>query len=404
MDPPTHPAAPAPSGFFDSLPLLASAHDTFDRARYRAAPDDWALIVTDVVDSTLAIAGGRHKSVNFVAAMAIAALRNLCAPESIPFLFGGDGVVVMVPPRHVDQARIELARVRGLAAREFDLELRVGLARVAELRQYGSDVRVGRYEPSAGNSFGVFLGGGVASLEAAVKGHGDAALALHAAIPQALDDRVPVDLTGLSCRWDPLRSRHGRMVALILQGALEPGPTYAAILQLAGLGGDPRPVRPDTLHTSWPPRGFMLEARARRRGGWLAWSVLHVLGATLLARLIFARGRPVGRFDPARYKQEIATNTDFCRHDQTVCFVIDCALDRIEPIRAYLDQEVSARRLRYGIDVSDTALMTCLVTSTTDNVHVHFVDGGGGGYTNAAKTLKAAARSARGGDAGGMPA
>jgi len=34
------------------------------------------------------------------------------------------------------------------------------------------------------------------------------------------------------------------------------------------------------------------------------------------------------------------------------------------------------------------ALMTCLVTSTADSLHVHFVDGGGGGYTNAAKKLK----------------
>ena len=46
--------------------------------------------------------------------------------------------------------------------------------------------------------------------------------------------------------------------------------------------------------------------------------------------------------------------------------------------------------LRYGMNVSDTALMTCLVTSTNEGLHVHFVDGGGGGYTNAAKSLKAA--------------
>jgi spermidine synthase len=50
--------------------------------------------------------------------------------------------------------------------------------------------------------------------------------------------------------------------------------------------------------------------------------------------------------------------------------------------------------LRYGMNVSQTALMTCLVTSPTDNLHVHFVDGGDGGYTNAAKTMKAQARAA----------
>ena len=32
------------------------------------------------------------------------------------------------------------------------------------------------------------------------------------------------------------------------------------------------------------------------------------------------------------------------------------------------------------MNVSDTALMTCLVTSETEGLHVHFVDGGG--YTS----------------------
>ncbi len=87
----------------------------------------------------------------------------------------------------------------------------------------------------------------------------------------------------------------------------------------------------------------------------------------------------------------VAANTDFCRHDDTTCFVIDCPLDSIDSVRAYLDQCASSPTFRYGMDVSDTALMTCLVTSATDDLHVHFVDGGGGGYTNAAKTLKAVA-------------
>ena len=388
-NPPGHAEDPRP-GFFASLPSLETAPDTFDTARYRPAPDDWALVVTDIVDSTRAIADGRHKTVNFVAAMAIAALKNLCAAESIPFLFGGDGAVVMVPPQHAAQARLDLARVRGMAAREFGLGLRIGLAPVSELRRFGSDVLVGRYEPSPGNCFGVFLGGGVGLLEAAVRGLGPAELISRVAIPESLDDGATVDLSGLSCRWNALQSRRGKMVTLILHGATDPGKIYATVMQLAAQHGDPRPVRAETLSAGWPPKAFMLEARARRRGGWLAVSILRVLGETLLARLVFARGRPIGGFDPQRYRREMATNTDFCKHDETICFVIDCALDSIDPIRKYVDQCASGDTFRYGMDVSDTALMTCLVSSTADSLHVHFVDGGGGGYTNAATKLKAA--------------
>jgi Protein of unknown function (DUF3095) len=114
-----------------------------------------------------------------------------------------------------------------------------------------------------------------------------------------------------------------------------------------------------------------------------------VLCVTLVAWLLFARGRPLGGFDPDRYRREIATNTDFCKHDETLCFVIDCPIGAIDPIREYVERCASGQQVRYGMDVSDTALMTCLVTSTTNSLHVHFVDGGGGGYTNAAKRLKA---------------
>lgn len=135
------------------------------------------MAVTDIVDSTGAIASGRHKAVNFVAAMGIAALRNLCAPTRIPFLFGGDGAVVMVPPEHCAKARVELARIRGMAVRDFQMTLRAGIVPVRELRRLGKDVLVGRYEPTPGNSFGVFLGGGVGLLEASIRGRGDDGLA-----------------------------------------------------------------------------------------------------------------------------------------------------------------------------------------------------------------------------------
>jgi Protein of unknown function (DUF3095) len=214
-------------------------------------------------------------------------------------------------------------------------------------------------------------------------------------VPPLLDDRQPVDLSGLSCRWAPLQSQHGKMLTLIIHGADDPGAVFAEVMRLAEQDGDPRAARPETLRADWPPQDFMLEARARCRGGWLPWWALRVLAETLVARLVLARGKPVGGFDPQRYKQEIRSNTDFCKHDRTLCFVIDCALPRIEAMRQHVENCATAQRFDWGMHVSDTALMTCLVTSETEGLHVHFVDGGGGGYTTAAVQLKAA-RAARG--------
>ena len=383
------------SDFFAKLPLLATSRDAFDLGQYREAPDDWELAVTDIIDSTGAIAQGRHKTVNFVAAMGIAALRNLCAPARIPFLFGGDGAVVMVPREYATKARTELARVRGMAARDFELKMRVGLAPVRELRRLGKDVLVGRYEPTPGNSFGVFLGGGVGLLEDSIRGRGNNELAALADVPMALDDGASVDLEGLSCRWDTLHSTHGAMLTLILQGAAaDLGEVHARVAALAGPDAQTRPVRQETLKLRWPPADFMLEVRARRRGGSLVLWACRVLVQTLIARLLFARGRPTGNFDPQRYRAEMVTNTDFCKFDETVCLVIDCSHAAIEDIRRYLAEAAPSRRVRYGIHVSPTALVTCLVTSASNSLHVHFVDGGSGGYTSASSSMKRAAKAA----------
>jgi len=277
------------------------------------------------------------------------------------------------------------------------LKLRMGLAPVGELRRLGRDVLVGRYEPTPGNSFGVFLGGGVGLLEDSIRGRGSDELAAIADVPVALDDGASVDLEGLSCRWDTLHSTHGAMLTLILQGSVaDLGDVHARVAALAGPDAETRPARRETLKLRWPPADFMLEVRARRRGGSLVLWTCRVLIQTLVAWLLFARGKPTGKFDPQRYRAELVTNTDFCKFDETVCLVIDCTPAAIEAIKSYLEQAAASRGIRYGVHVSPTALMTCLVTSASNSLHVHFVDGGSGGYTVASSSLKRATKATRG--------
>jgi hypothetical protein len=268
---------------------------------------------------------------------------------------------------------------------------------VGEIRRHGRDVLVARYEPSPSNSFGLFLGGGVQLLERAIKGREPTIPVGQIEIPPDSRRGMP-DLAGLSCRWSPLRSTRGKMVAVIVTGAAEPRAVYDGILAIA----DPEqqgvnPVQLANLSAKWPPRTLMVEARARRasRRTPLAVITLGLLLETLLAWIVLQRNRPLGNFDPARYKAEIADNVDFSKYDDTLSMVIDCPTERIPEIRAYLDEQCDRGALSYGIHLSDTALMTCLVESATEQKHVHFVDGGEGGYTQAAKELKQRVASQR---------
>ena len=131
----------------------------------------------------------------------------------------------------------------------------------------------------------------------------------------------------------------------------------------------------------------------RRKNGSLALALMRVIVETFLAWALFASGRSVGQFDPARYRQEMVTNTDFFRVDGTICMVIDCTDRHVAEIRQFLKHRGELNGFQYGLHVSESALMTCLVTSAAHNDHIHFVDGGDGGYTAASKQFSEAESS-----------
>lgn len=202
----------------------------FDSRHYGPVPGDWYLAVSDIRGSTEAVATGQHSNVNFAAAAMIAALNNLFG--KIPYQFGGDGAVALVPPAQARAARTVLAQTRRFANKEFKLNLRVGLAPIDALTSRGVEVLVGRYQPSSCGAYAVFLGNGIELMESSIKGPADNSLMALAVIGD--DDGRPPDLTGLSCRWSPLKSARGKMVALVLRCA-DHGAVHADLTELAGV-------------------------------------------------------------------------------------------------------------------------------------------------------------------------
>ena len=100
----------------------------------------------------------------------------------------------------------------------------------------------------------------------------------------------------------------------------------------------------------------------------------------------------LGRFDPAVYRRDTASNTDFRKFDDGLKLTVDCPPDTIEAIEALLLRAKEDSVARYGMHRQDRALMTCIVPSPYTNNHMHFVDGAAGGYARAAEMLKADTR------------
>jgi len=376
--------------FYDTLAPMRAPEEVYDERNYVEVPSSWYIAVSDIKGSTAAVATGKHSDVNFAAAAMIAALNNLCG-GAIPYQFGGDGAVALIPPDHAVLARRSLAQTRRFARTEFNLDLRVGLAPLDALKKRGTEVLVGRYEPAPSSAYAVFLGDGVDLMESSVKGRGDTSLAELAMIGDADDDGEPPDLTGLSCRWTPLKSARGKMVALVIR-ARDHGALHRELTAQAGVAAL-NAASLENLQARWPPKGLLREAKARKRKGPLLLSTLRVVVETFVGYLFMKNNWSIGKFSAERYQRDVIRGAvDFARSGQSLCLVFDCPVDRIDNVTNYLEERAQRGELNYGMHVSDHAVMTCLVTSTEDK-HVHFIDGGDGGYTKAATQLKTRMKS-----------
>jgi len=111
--------------------------------------------------------------------------------------------------------------------------------------------------------------------------------------------------------------------------------------------------------------------------------LLEILGAVLVFRL----GMPPLIFNPGRYRASLSTHSDYRKFDDMLRMVIDCSTDQVQRIRDLLDEGYRSGELYYGLHEADSSLMTCFVDWVDEGNHVHFVDGGDGGYAMAAKEL-----------------
>lgn len=375
--------------FFDTVPTFTEFEGVADAGNYRPLPDDWLLATCDIVGSTRAIEEGRYKAVNMAGASVISALLNGLGNRDLPFVFGGDGALVAVPGSARDKTREALAAVQAWVAEELELALRAAIVPMAQVRARGLDVRVARFRPSDQVAYAMFAGGGASWAEAEMK-------AGRYAIEPAPPGTRP-DLAGLSCRWNPIAARHGQIVSIIAVPTVSGASTafqdlVADIIQLAGeheRGG--HPVPDSGLEFSFPPQGLDYEARASARKGARLARKAVILTQMVLGIAIEKLGRKVGRFDPDLYKSDVARNSDFRKFDDGLKMTIDVDAERFGRIEQRLETASRDGICRYGLHRQDSALMTCLVASPLQRDHMHFIDGGAGGYAMAASRLKAEA-------------
>jgi hypothetical protein len=373
-------------GFYNAIPVFRGFSSLMDPALYSPLPDDWAIGVADIVESTKAIAAQRYKAVNMAGAAVIAAVTNVLEGREFPFVFGGDGASFAVSPSDLDRARDALAATASWVKDDLDLMMRVALVPIAAIRAEGLDVRVARFGPSANLSYAMFSGGGLGWAEAAMK-RGEFAV-------EVAPSGTQPDLSGLSCRFEEMPATRGLILSVLVVPARDADAAafrkvIEDIVDLVERTPDAgRPVPPGGPPLRWPPAGVEYEARAAR-GGPLAKRRAIVLANTLFAYLVMRFGIRVGGFVPKTYIQQVVENSDFRKYDDGLRMILDCTPELERALAKRLDAAASHRIIRYGLHRQDAAMMTCFTPSAMRSDHVHFIDGARGGYASAATALKA---------------
>jgi len=385
----------APSGsytrnFYTDLPAVKPFLAVVNPAVYADAPGDWYVMVTDVTNSTEAIASGRYREVNLLGASSIIAVLNALRPLEVPFVFGGDGASFLIPPDAFAATRDALLGVRDLAEQRFGLDLRVGSVPVSAV-QAAMPLRVARLQVSDAHFQASFLGGGISYAAELVKADGTYRL-------DGLPQMAGADLRGLECRWQEVPSRHGHTLSLLIaampSSQIPEEKIYRDVLQtiqrIYGTMERYHPIAPEVLRLAFHPKKLMAEVKARSPSSRFLGKVgycLRLMAENLLGIVFMGLRLTVGGVNWGRYKQEVCAASDYQKIDDILRMVISGTPTQTEALRAYLEQEYQAGRLAYGMHVSDRALLTCLIVDRRQH-HLHLVDGADGGYTLAAKELK----------------
>jgi hypothetical protein len=376
--------------FFATVPPFTRFSEVANPTHYRRLPSDWIVGVADVVNSTGAIARGAYKAVNMVGASIIAALLNKLGSREFPFVFGGDGAAFALPSQVETEAREVAAAVQSWAKEDMGLMLRVSLVPVQDIRSAGHDVLVARFAVAPDLAYAMFAGGGLHWAETEMKA------GAYQIAPAPAGARP--DLSGLSCRWEPIAAERGEIVSvLVLPRANASTRQFAALISeitgLVGEGDQTRPLSAKSLRFGWPPAGLKMEslaARGRRP------FILHYAGLALFSLLgwvLFRFNLRLGKFRPDLYREETVRNSDFRKFDDGLKLTLDLDRRRLEQLARILENAKNRGIAFYGLHKQAEALMTCIVPSTLMRDHLHFIDGAGGGYAKAAESLKEQIRS-----------
>lgn len=375
--------------FYRELPSNKHFEELTDISKYVELPDDWLIVITDVENSTQAIHDGKYQLVNMMGVAVLAAILKKSSLRDIPFVFGGDGALVCIPPHLNNTAREILEQTVYMSQKEFGLSLRAGIIPYSQLQAAKQPILITKFKVSEVYDQALFSGNGTVYAESLLK-HPDFDL-IKAKI------HTQVDYNSLECRWDEVKSPLGNSLSLLIKARSENPEeqfmVYRNWLQFLEEIVDEqhnKAVQENTLKLSGSFMRLIAETKLKRSGQSFFkrfFKTTEDFIRSQFGKYFIKNEVQTGDTQWGNYKSDFVMNSDVRKFDDMIRQILACTYDQEKKILDYLYKEEQKGKLVYGHHSTDSAIVTCMIFKY-EKEHVHFVDGNHGGYALAAKELK----------------
>jgi len=371
------------TNFYTDLKTLESFSDITENALFNKTPNDWQILLTDIKGSTKAIEEGRYKEINMIGALAIVGILNIDKSIDFPFIFGGDGASILIPPILLERAKKVLLDTKIQAKEAYNLELRIASIPVEKITNLGYEIEIAKVAISKKYSQAVIKGGGLERAEELLKDKNQ-----NFEIVES-KERYESDFSGLECRWENIPSPKDEVISILIK-SLEQNSNeiYREVLEkidkIVGSKSERNPIKPNKLKLSFKPKVLNTEASLTTKNNFLKpFIVVKLMFLNLIGKILM--DRKIGNW--RIYKNIIKESTDTEKFDDMLRMVITSHKNESKKLENYFESLYQSKKIVYGIHRSDSSLMTCLIFERFGK-HIHFVDGSNGGYAVASKGLK----------------
>ena len=371
--------------FYSDLQSFSQFEEIAEDQHYAPAPENWCIVVSTVVDPSALIENHRYRDVNTVGAATIVAVKNAIQDVDIPYVFGGDEAILLIPETRRDSVSRNLDALRQIARKRFQMEMRIAIVPIRDLLAEETSIEVAKLRMIGDQSVALLRGEGIPLAREMGK---------KSPTNYEIENShcTSVDLEGLSCRWHEIPNQHGFILSLQVKARKEnANRVYADLIAkltsiFAGVLDDANPVNP-SLMTYRSTSELVVHEKRLVKPFSMSWLKRHL---EIFAAIIIFKWRliPQFLFRSDTYQSSMRSHADYRHFDNTFRMILDCTPQQVMELSEYLDNAHEREELYYGIHQSQTSLMTCFVQGLGTGEHVHFIDGGDGGYAMASRKLE----------------